>query len=121
MILKLLPKYSILFVLLSLVLNTVSAQSYKKDSLQIKVYTEISYKKAKATNIKLKKVFCDYCSETQTESIGEEALRRADSEKYHPENKLENGKKRLAIYIRISKNDFKSITKDTKLNIKLKE
>jgi len=114
-------KYSILFILLSVGLNTVLAQSYKKDSLQIKVYTEISYKSSKATNIKLKKVFCDYCSEAQTKSIGEEALRRADIEKYYPENKLENGKKRLAIYIRISKEDFKSITEDTKINIKLKE
>ncbi len=114
-------KYSILFILLSLVANTVSAQSYKKDSLQIKVYTEITYKSAKATNIKLKKVFCDYCTEAQSNSIAKEALLRADSEKYYPENKLKNGKKRLAIYIRIAKTDFKSITENTKLNIKLKE
>lgn len=113
--------YSTLFILLGLGLNTMFAQSYKKDSLQIKVYTEIAYKSSKATNIKLKKVFCDYCTEQQTKSIGEEALRRADLEKYYPENKLENGKKRLAIYIRISKEDFKSITKETKINIKLKE
>ncbi len=115
-------KYDLLaFLFFLLGLNMISAQSYKKDSLQIKAYTEINYKNNKATAIKLKKVFCDYCSTVQIESIGEEALRRADMEKYYPENKLENGKKRLAIYIRISKKDFASINENTKINIKLKE
>lgn len=36
------------------------AQGYAKDSLQIKVYTEIEYKNREAKDIKLKKVFCDY-------------------------------------------------------------
>lgn len=107
--------------MLNFAVNIITAQSYRKDSLQIKVYTEITYKSAKATNIKLKKVFCDYCTESQTNSIAEEALLRADAEKYYPENKLKNGKKRLAIYIRIAKSDFKAITDNTKLNIKLKE
>ncbi|WP_299886653.1 hypothetical protein [uncultured Lacinutrix sp.] len=85
------------------------AQSYKKDSIQIKAYTEITYNNNKVESIKLKKVFCDYCSEFQLESIGEEALYRANAEKYLPENKLKKGKKRLAIYIRISKVDFAAI------------
>ena len=118
---KQLVKYGLILVMLSLAINTAVAQSYRKDSLQIKVYTEITYKSAKATNIKLKKVFCDYCTEAQTNSIAAEALVRADAEKNYPENKLKNGKKRLAIYIRIAKSDFKTIKENTKLNIKLKE
>ncbi len=115
-------KYSLLTILFVLMgVNAIFAQSYKKDSLQIKAYTEINYKNSKAIAIKLKKVFCDYCTSMQIESIGEEALRRANIEKYYPENKLENGKKKLAIYIRISKKDFASINENTKINIKFKE
>lgn len=113
-------QHTILFAFLCLGLHTAFAQSYKKDSLQLKVYTEITYKNSKALSVKLKKVFCDYCTPIQLESVGEEALRRADSEKYYPENKLKQGKKRLAIYIRISKKDFAAIT-ETPTNIKLKE
>ncbi len=103
-----------LFVIAFIMLGfqNVSTQSYAKDSLQIKVYTEIEYENSQAKQIILKKVFCDYCSEIQTKSIAEEALRRADIEKYHPENKLKNGEKRLAIYIRISKEDFAAIKED---------
>ena len=99
-------------VIILFISNLVVGQSYKKDSLQIKTYTEINYKNSKAESIKLKKVFCDYCNKKQLESIGEEALFRADTEKYFPENKMKNGKKRLAIYIRISKADFAELKEE---------
>lgn len=97
-------------------LSESSAQSYTKDSLQIKAYTEIQFKDNNAENIILKKVFCDYCTDFQIEKIGEEALRRADIEKYAPLNRMENGYKKLAIYIRISKDDFASITPDGEID-----
>lgn len=47
--------------------NLVFAQrGYKKDSLQIKVYTEIEYVQYRVKSVKVVKVFCDYCSELQT-------------------------------------------------------
>ena len=49
--------------------NIALSQSYKKDSLQIKSYTEIVYKDSLAVSIKLKKVFCDYCNSKQLKII----------------------------------------------------
>ncbi|WP_233451067.1 hypothetical protein [Hanstruepera ponticola] len=86
------------------------SQGYAKDSLQIKVYTEIEYKNREAKDIKLLKVFCDYCTSAQTSKIGYAALLRAHDERYLPENVLVNGKKKLAIIIRISKVDFAAIS-----------
>lgn len=89
------------------------AQGYAQDSLQIKVYTEINYKNNEAQEIKLLTVFCDYCSDKQTTKIGYEALSRAHDERYDPENILVNGKKKLAIIIRISKDDFLEMNVET--------
>lgn len=102
-------------IILSITLGISEAkgQSYTEDSLQIKAYTEIKFKNNVAEHITLKKVFCDYCSVFQIQKIGEEALRRADIEKYHSTNRLENGFKKLAIYIRIAKDDFASIEPET--------
>ncbi|MGY0392378.1 hypothetical protein ACW5R3_07495 [Bizionia sp. KMM 8389] len=94
-------------------ITDVYAQSYAKDSLQIKVYTQITYKEQIAKDIKLLKVFCDYCTDKQTSSIGYAALRRAYDERYDPENILENGEKKLAIIIRIDKGDFLAINEET--------
>lgn len=101
--------YLLIIIFIGFGVMGVSAQSYTKDSLQIKVYTEIEYKDNKSGKISLKKVFCDYCTPLQLESIGEEALVRAYNERYYPENRLKNGKKKLAIYIRIAKQDFAAI------------
>ncbi|WP_246130304.1 hypothetical protein [Bizionia saleffrena] len=101
----------ILFIFFGL--GKSQAQSYTEDSLQIKAYTEIKFIESVAEHITLKKVFCDYCSEFQTQKIGEEALRRADLEKYDSQNRLKNGYKKLAVYIRISKDDFASIVPET--------
>lgn len=86
----------------------LSAQSrgYHVDSLQIKVYTEIEYKNSKPKEIKLKRIFCDYCSENQKKAVGEQALRRTFAVRYEDIHKLKNGTKKLALYIRISKKDF---------------
>ncbi|WP_241148008.1 hypothetical protein [Lacinutrix jangbogonensis] len=104
-------KYSLLFVLF-VCCTMVSAQDYRKDSLQIKVYTEIEYKAGIPIAIKLKKVFCDYCSKTQLDLLGKDAVRRTESEKNDPKNKLKDGKKKIAIYIRIAKKDFARIRED---------
>ncbi|MFK7782349.1 MAG: hypothetical protein AB8B90_08340 [Psychroserpens sp.] len=87
----------------------LSAQSYKKDSLQIKSYTVIEFVNNKIKSIELSKVLCDYCNEIQKKAIGKEALQRTYAESQNPKNRLENGKKKLAIYIRIAKKDFAAI------------
>jgi len=104
-------KYTLVFVLF-ICCTLVYAQSFKKDSLQIKAYTEIEYKAGEPINITLKKVFCDYCSKNQLILLGEDAIRRADGEKNDAKNKLKDGKKKLAVYIRIAKTDFAAIKED---------
>lgn len=92
--------------------TSIAQIGYTKDSLQIKAYTLITYKNNEAVKIELTKVFCDYCSELQREVLGEEAKRRSYNDRYLPENRLKDGQKRLALYIRIAKTDFAAIKED---------
>jgi hypothetical protein len=90
--------------------NQANAQlGYQKDSLQIKVYTEIEYVQYKTKSIKVKKVFCDYCTKLQSEKIKEEAMRIGYMVRNDKENILNNGIKKLAMYIRVSKKDFAAL------------
>jgi hypothetical protein len=94
-------------IISSLTIQNVQAQrGYAKDSLQIKVYTEITYKNSQVQSLKITKVFCDYCNETQIKLLKEEAGHRAYNERFSKENRLKNGLRKLALYIRIAKKDF---------------
>lgn len=87
--------------------SEMSAQvGYAKDSLQIKVYTEIQYKQRKPVNINVTYVFCDYCSNKQKEYVKNIAWDLAYNDRFSPENVVESGKKRLAMYIRLPKDKF---------------
>lgn len=100
-------------LLIVTVLSPIYSQlGFKKDSLQIKVYTEIRYVNNEAVDINVKKVFCDYCTEFQTKVVGEEGIRRSNEVKYDAENRLKNGVKRLALYIRVSKKDFAALKEE---------
>lgn len=79
---------------------------YKKDSLQIKVYSEIEYIDRLIKDIKVDTVFCDYCSKNQIKMLKEEALRRTYLIRNDKDVKLENGTYKHALLIRISKKDF---------------
>ena len=93
--------------------NQASAQlGYQKDSLQIKVYTKIEYVQYRVKSIKVTKVFCDYCSELQTKKIEEEAKRLAFLARNNRDYILNNGIKKLAMYIRVSKKDFAALKED---------
>ncbi len=92
--------------------NQAIAQGYQKDSLQIKVYTEIEYEQYSVKSIKATKVFCDYCSEIQTKKIKEEALRLAYLARNNRDYIIEKGIKKLAMYIRVSKKDFAALKED---------
>lgn len=93
-----------------LFLNPLYSQvGFKKDSLQIKVYTEIKYIDNEPIEIIVKKVFCSYCTDFQRKVVGEEGIRRSHEVKYDSENRLKQGIKRLALYIRVSKKDFAAL------------
>ena len=56
-------------------------------------------------DIKVIKVFCDYCSEKQIENFREEAIYMTKMEISNPKYRKE-GVYKLAHYLRISKKDF---------------
>lgn len=117
----LINNYKFLLVLLTTFcfynLNAQNGNGYSVDSLQIKVYTEIDYINNIPKAINIKKVFCDYCSESQVVGIEDEALRRSYIERNLKKNKLVNGIKRLALYIRISKSDFAYLEHNREMSI----
>jgi len=97
----------VILLFLTLFANQVNAQvGYQRDSLQIKVYTEIKYSNYRAQDIRVTKVFCDYCSKLQTKKIKEEAKRLAYLVRNNKDNVVKKGIKKLAMYIRVSKKDF---------------
>ncbi len=107
-----------LIVFVSFCTNSLSAQrGYTVDSLQIKVYTEIDYVNSTAKVINVRKVFCDYCNEGQLKGIEDEALRRSYIERNLLKNRLSNGKKKLAIYIRISRKDFAYLENNVEMSL----
>ena len=86
--------------------NAFAQIGYKKDSLQIKVYSEIEYIDRLIKDIKVDTVFCDYCSKNQIKMLKEEALRRTYLIRNDNDVKLVNGTYKHALLIRISKKDF---------------
>lgn len=87
-------------------------EGYAKDSLQIKIYADITYENNRSKSIKVRKVFCDYCTEIQLKYIKEEGWRRAYDERYLPENRLIKGIRKLTIIIRMAKKDFKAFNNE---------
>lgn len=89
---------------------SLSAQTgYRKDSLQIKVYTVINYEKSHPKQIDVTKVFCDYCNKAQMKVIEARAWDMTYDMRYAPENRIEQGKRKLALFIRIAKKDFSKL------------
>lgn len=95
--------------------DTYSQVGYQKDSLQIKVYAQYTYINYRLKSINIAKIFCDYCSKSQTAKIKEEASRLAYSARNNRDYIQENGVKKLAMYIRVSKKDFAAL-KEKKLD-----
>jgi len=85
---------------------------YAKDSLQFKAYVHLTYLEARVTNIKVKKVFCDYCSESQLEYLTQKFWDMANSEKYDSEVRLQKGLRKRTLLTRIPKKDFKNLKND---------
>ena len=102
------PYYLVALILCCFSFNYSLGQNrdYTLDSLQIKVYTEIEYVNSQSKDIVVKKVFCDYCSENQTNFLAERAKQLAFYDRYNPSKRLINGLRKFAIIIRVSKKDF---------------
>lgn len=107
------PQNIALSICVIITVNSFAQIGYQKDSLQVKVYTEIEYRDGLVKEIKADKVFCDYCTVYQIERIKEEAIRRTYIVGKEEENGITNGKYKQALYIRISKKDFLKMKKDT--------
>lgn len=86
---------------------------YQKDSLQIKVYTEAEFRNGLVKEIHVKNIFCDYCTEYQKKRIEEEAIRRTYLLSSEDKTKISTGMFKHALYIRISKEDFSEMKKDS--------
>ena len=86
--------------------ETFGQNSFQKDSLQIKVYTEIEYEHSLVKAITVKKVFCDYCSKNQIKYLSEKAEEIAYYDRFNPNERMVNGIRKFAIIIRVSKEDL---------------
>jgi hypothetical protein len=103
------------FIVVGLLLSFAFAKAqsptknYKIDSLQFKMYTRLFVnEQLQVDSVTVKKIFCDYCSDSQMGVLREEAMRQSLIERYNPKyNKP--GEHRLALYVRFSKEDFKNL------------
>ncbi|MCL5127940.1 MULTISPECIES: hypothetical protein [unclassified Algibacter] len=107
-------RYSLIILTITLFcFNRVLSQvGYQKDSLQIKVYAAIDYVDTHPVEIKVKKVFCDYCTEFQIEKLSEEAYRRTFLIRNDKNVRLTNGTFKHALYIRVSKKDLAGLKRE---------
>lgn len=86
-----------------------AAKDYKKDSLQFKMYTRLFVsEQLQVDSVTVKKIFCDWCSESQMDVLQQEAMRQSMIERYNPRYR-KPGEHRLALYVRFSKEDFKKL------------
>jgi hypothetical protein len=93
--------------------NQAQAQlGYQKDSLQIKVYAKMEYVNSRLRSVDITKIFCDYCSKLQLEKLKEEASRLAYLARNNKDYIQQNGTKKLAMYIRVSKKDFAALKEE---------
>jgi len=86
-------------------------RDYRKDSLQFKMYTRMFInEQLQVDSIRVKKIFCDYCTEQQLEVLHNEALQQSALERHNPKYR-KAGEHRLALLVRFSKEDFKRLNK----------
>ena len=103
---------TVLFFMVFVTAMWSQTHDYKKDSLQIKVYSSIDYKAYTPKKINIVKVFCDYCNEAQLQFIKRQAWDESYKLRKSKEYLLEQGTSKLAIYIRVPKTYFRSLNKN---------
>ena len=89
--------------------NMDAQEGYRADSLQFKMYTRLYVgTESGLDSIVVKRVFCDFCSRVQLEMLKREAYRQSLFESRNPKYQSP-GEHRLALYVRLSKKDFKAL------------
>jgi len=84
-------------------------RSYRTDSIQFKAYTRLYInEKLGIDSIRVKKIFCEFCTEKQLRALRQVALHMSKEERYNPKYR-KAGEHRLALYIRLSKEKFKAL------------
>ena len=112
------PYCIVVLVLCSFSFNYSIGQTrdFSKDSLRIKVYTEIEYVEGRMKKVEVTKVFCDYCSAIQIEALKEQA--RANI--YHDKSYWTYGKvndiQKFTLIIRTAKKDLIAIKNEENNN-----
>lgn len=106
-------KYAILVAFLILFFQSacIQAQSrdYRIDSLQFKMYTRLYVnERIQVDSIVVKKIFCNFCTQIQTDFLQNEAKRVSRLESRQPKYR-HKGEHRLALIVRFSKEDFKRV------------
>jgi hypothetical protein len=84
-------------------------RDFSKDTLRIKVYTEIEYVEGRMKKVEITKVFCDYCSPFQMEALKEQARSIVYHEKRYWTYRKVNDIHKFTIIIRVSKIDFAAL------------
>jgi len=104
-------KYGIAFILVLMIQQTtlIGQRSYREDSIQFKAYTRLYInKKLGIDSIRIKKIFCEFCTKKQFVALRQVALHMSKEERYNPKYR-KPGEHRLALYIRLSKEKFKAL------------
>ena len=87
-------------------------RDFSKDTLRIKVYTEIEYIEGRMKKVEVTKVFCDYCSDIQIEALKEQAKAII----YHDKSYWTYGKindiQKFTLIIRTARKDLIAIKKE---------
>lgn len=111
------PYYIVILVICCFSFNYSIGQTrdFSKDSLRIKVYTEIEYVEGRMKKVEVTKVFCDYCSDIQIRALEEQAKANI----YHDKSYWTYGKvndiQKYTLIIKAAKKDLLAI-KDEKEN-----
>jgi hypothetical protein len=108
------PYYVVVLVLCCFSFNYSIAQkrNFDKDSLRIKVYTEIEYIDGRMKKVEVTKVFCDYCSSGQKEALKEQAIRNAYHDKRYWTYGRVNDIQKFTMIISVSKKDLLALKKE---------
>ena len=84
-------------------------KDFSKDTLSIKVYTEIEYVEGRMKKVEVTKVFCDYCSSGQIAALKEQAIANAYHDKRYWTYGKVNDIQKFTMIIRVAKKDLIAI------------
>lgn len=102
-------KHIVFCIVILLCYKSKAQRGYQKDSIQVKVYTEMVISKTiELDTITVKKVFCSYCSKPQIKAIEKQSLAMTYDMRMEPKYRKQ-GEHRIALYIRIPRHKFEEL------------